>query len=38
MNLQISAPGVEEQRVNVILDLADGTGEDVVFGDAPVER
>jgi HlyD family secretion protein len=31
---KVSALGVEEQRVNVILDLVDPTGEDVVFGDA----
>lgn len=31
---KISALGVEEQRVNVILDLADPAGEDAVLGDA----
>jgi HlyD family secretion protein len=31
---KVSALGVEEQRVNVILDLADQGGEDTVLGDA----
>jgi HlyD family secretion protein len=31
---KVSALGVEEQRVNVILDLADQAGEDMVLGDA----
>jgi HlyD family secretion protein len=31
---KVSALGVEEQRVNVVLDLADQAGEDTVFGDA----
>jgi HlyD family secretion protein len=31
---KVSALGVEEQRVNVILDLVGPTGEDVVLGDA----
>jgi HlyD family secretion protein len=31
---KVSALGVEEQRVNVILDLVDPTGEDAVLGDA----
>jgi len=31
---KVSALGVEEQRVNVILDLVDPGGEDVVLGDA----
>jgi hypothetical protein len=31
---KVSALGVEEQRVNVILDLVDPTGEDVALGDA----
>jgi HlyD family secretion protein len=31
---KVSALGVEEQRVNVVLELADQAGEDTVFGDA----
>jgi HlyD family secretion protein len=31
---KVSALGVEEQRVNVVLDLADQAGEDTVLGDA----
>lgn len=31
---KVSALGVEEQRVNVILDLADSAGEDAVLGDS----
>lgn len=31
---KVSALGVEEQRVNVVLDLADQSGEDTVLGDA----
>jgi len=31
---KVSALGVEEQRVNVILDLVDSNGEDVALGDA----
>jgi HlyD family secretion protein len=31
---KVSALGVEEQRVNIVLDLADQAGEDTVFGDA----
>jgi HlyD family secretion protein len=31
---KVSALGVEEQRVNVILDLVDPGGEDAAFGDA----